>query len=131
MLAEDWRTSGTNLRGRFVKRPYYKTNAQQLEALFEATKTHKLGLLFQMVAFYGMRRGEAPGLRWDAIDFERNVFTIRHTVTECKIDGRQTLVQQGRAKNRSSRRTMPLAPGFKTQLMALILPECTLPRPWE
>ncbi|MBQ9721779.1 MAG: site-specific integrase [Oscillospiraceae bacterium] len=96
---------------------YY--NAQQLEALFEATKTHKLGLLFQMVAFYGMRRGEALGLRWDAIDFERNVFTIRHTVTECKIDGKQTLVQQDRAKNRSSRRTMPLATGFKTQLMAL------------
>ena len=94
-------------------------NASQLEALFEATKTHKLGLLFQMVAFYGMRRGEALGLKWEAIDFERNVFTIRHTVTQIRIDGKMTLIQQDRAKNRSSRRTMPLAPGFRSQLIAL------------
>lgn len=29
-------------------------------------------LLIQITAFYGLRRSEALGLRWDAIDFERN-----------------------------------------------------------
>ena len=32
-------------------------------------------------AFYGLRRSEALGLKWDAIDFQNNTITIRHTVT--------------------------------------------------
>ena len=43
---------------------------EELAALFEATKNHYLGLLFQVTAFYGLRRSEVLGLKWDAIDFE-------------------------------------------------------------
>ena len=94
-------------------------NAEQLELLFEITKDHKLGLLFQIAGFYGMRRGEILGLKWDAIDFESNTFVIRHTVTQTTLDGKSVLVQADRTKNKSSRRTMPLTPTFRERLLAL------------
>ena len=40
-----------------------------------------------LAAFYGLRRSEIVGLKWDAIDFAGNTLTIRHTVTTCHIDG--------------------------------------------
>ena len=46
---------------------YYRL--EELEQLFEATKDHPYSLLIQITAFYGLRRSEALGLRWDAIDF--------------------------------------------------------------
>ncbi len=55
---------------------YYKQ--EELEQLFEVAKDHPYSLLIQMTAFYGLRRSEALGLKWDAIDFERNTITIRH-----------------------------------------------------
>lgn len=57
---------------------YYRL--EELEQLFEATKDHPYSLLIQITAFYGLRRSEALGLRWDAIDFERNTITIRHSL---------------------------------------------------
>ena len=37
-------------------------------------------------SFYGLRRSEVLGLRWDAIDFEEKTITIRHTVNETHIN---------------------------------------------
>jgi site-specific recombinase XerC len=76
---------------------YYRLD--ELEQLFEASKGHPYSLLIQMTAFYGLRRSEALGLKWDAIDFERNTITIRHVVTAVKVDGKYEIVQEDRAKN--------------------------------
>ena len=68
-------------------------------------------------AFYGLRRSEAIGLKWDAIDFQNNTITIKHTVISCCIDGK--LVQEARdtTKTKSSMRTLPLVPEFKERLL--------------
>lgn len=76
-------------------------------------------LLIQMTAFYGLRRSEALGLRWDAIDFERNTITIRHIVTNAKVDGKCVLVCADRAKTKSSLRSLPLVPNIREKLLAL------------
>ena len=96
---------------------YYKMD--ELEKLFEVTKDHPLSLLIQMTAFYGLRRGEVIGLKWNAIDFDRNTITIRHTVTESKTDGKRVLIASDRAKTKASLRTLPLVIGFKEKLLAL------------
>ena len=44
-------------------------DAAQLAKLFEAVKGTKLELVVLVAAFYGLRRGEVLGLKWDAIDF--------------------------------------------------------------
>ena len=96
---------------------YYRQ--EELEQLFEATKDHPFSLLIQMTAFYGLRRSEALGLRWDAIDFERNTITIRHIVTTAKVDGKYEVIRADRAKNTSSLRSLPLVPDIREKLLAL------------
>ena len=84
---------------------YYRLD--ELEKLFEVTKDHPYSLLIQMTAFYGLRRSEALGLKWDAIDFERNTITIRHIVTEAEVDGKSVIISEDRAKTKSSLRSLP------------------------
>ena len=96
---------------------YY--TAEEMEQFLELTKDHKLALLFQMTAFYGLRRSEAIGLKWDSIDFDSGLFTVRHVVTQTNVDGKLTLIQADRAKNKSSVRSLPLVGGIRERLEAL------------
>lgn len=85
-------------------------DADEVNALFEAAKGSKLELPILFGAFYGLRRSEAIGLKWDAIDFDQNTITIRHTVTSCDLDGKRILVASDTTKTKSSFRTLPLIP---------------------
>lgn len=96
---------------------YYRQ--EELERLLEASKDHPYSLLIQMTAFYGLRRSEALGLKWDAIDFERDTITIKHIVTNAKIDGKCEIVCADRAKTKSSLRSLPLVSSIREKLMAL------------
>lgn len=96
----------------------YFSSAEMIR-FFEVTKTHKLALLFQMDSFYGLRKSEIVGLKWDAIDFEQNTITIRHTVIDTSIDGRRELIMEDKTKTSSSYRTLPLMPEFKIKLQLL------------
>ena len=94
-------------------------DADEVNALFNAAKGTKLELPVLFGAFYGLRRSEAIGLKWDAIDFEQNTITIRHTVTSCDLDGKRVLVASDTTKTKSSMRTLPLVPFMRERLLAL------------
>ena len=94
-------------------------DADEVNALFEAAKGTKLELPILFGAFYGLRRSEAIGLKWDAIDFEQNTITIRHTVTSCDLDGKRVLVASDTTKTKSSMRTLPLVSFMRERLLAL------------
>ncbi len=96
---------------------YY--TSEELYKLFEKTQDHKMGLMIQVAAFYGLRRSEVIGLRWEAFDFERDTLSIRHIVTSVEIDGKETLIHADRAKTKSSLRTLPLVGSFRDRLLAL------------
>ena len=96
---------------------YY--SAEEMEQLFEAAQGHKLELIIQLAAFYGLRRAEVMGLRWEAIDFEAKTLTIRHIVTSTRIDGKKILVEADRAKTKSSLRTLPLVDPIAERLKAV------------
>ena len=96
---------------------YYRQ--EELERLLEASKEHPYSLLIQMTAFYGLRRSEALGLKWDAIDFERDTITIKHIVTNAKIDGKCEIVCADRAKTKSSLRSLPLVSSIREKLLVL------------
>ena len=87
--------------------------------LFEAVKNHKLELGVIFGAFYGLRRSEIVGLRWESINFEANTITIEHTVTETNIDGKHVIVADDTTKSKSSYRTLPLVPAIRTKLLAV------------
>ena len=94
---------------------YYRQD--ELEQLLEATKDHYLSLLIQMTVFYGLRRSEVLGLKWDAIDFQRNTITIRHIVSNAVADGKRILIREDRAKTKSSLRSLPLIADLREKLL--------------
>lgn len=94
-------------------------SADEMQKMFEALRGTKLELPVLVTAFYGLRRSEALGLKWDAIDFERNTITIKHIVTNAKIDGKCEIVCADRAKTKSSLRSLPLVSNIREKLLAL------------
>ena len=61
-------------------------NQDELETLFNVVRGDPIELAVILAAFYGLRRSEVVGLKWDAIDFEKKTFTIKHTVTQVTVD---------------------------------------------
>ena len=88
-------------------------SAEEMQEMFEALRGTKLELPVLVAAFYGFRRGEVLGLKWDAIDFERGTISVIRTVTTITIDGKQTEIEQQSAKTKSSLRTLPLIGSFR------------------
>lgn len=91
---------------------------EEVLKLFDAFKDDPCELCVHIAAFYGLRRSEVIGLKWDAIDFENKTITIRNKVTEAlNEDGNYELVIEPKLKNQSSRRTMPLIPHIEEMLL--------------
>lgn len=89
-------------------------SAEEMQKMFEALRGTRLELPVLVAAFYGFRRGEVLGLKWDAIDFERNTISIKRTVTTISTDdGKQRDIEQQSAKTKSSLRTLPLIGSFR------------------
>lgn len=96
---------------------YY--NAAQLDQMFKIFKGDPAEFGIITAAFYGLRRSEIVGLKWDAIDFERKTITVRHTVTEAMVDGKITLIKADSTKTKSSFRTLPLVAPFEQILLRM------------
>ena len=88
-------------------------SAEEMQKMFKALRGTKLELPVLVAAFYGLRRGEVLGLKWDAIDFERGTISVIRTVTTITLDGKQTEIEQQSAKTKSSLRTLPLIGSFR------------------
>ena len=56
-------------------------DADEVNRLFEISKGTKLEIPILFGAFYGMRRSETLGMKWDAIDFERDTITIGRKIS--------------------------------------------------
>lgn len=92
-------------------------NSSELATLFEVFRSDLLELAIILASFYGLRRSEVIGLKWDAIDFERKTITIQHVVTQATVDGKYKTIQKDRTKNQSSLRSLPLVPPVEAALM--------------
>lgn len=79
--------------------PFY--DREQLRRLFSLVEGHWLELAVKIAGEMGLRREELCGLRWDCVDFERQVLHIRSARTACGAK-----VVQKETKNRSSVRTL-------------------------
>lgn len=79
-------------------------------------KGDRLELCVQIAAYYGVRRSELIGLKWDAIDFENKTISIRHKVVFDRQNGKELFIGDDELKNVSSRRTLPLMPHIEKLL---------------
>ena len=93
-------------------------NKDELSKLFEVFKDDKLELIVHIAAYYGLRRSEVLGLRWDSIDFTNKTITIqRKVVSDYDGSGRRKLYVENRLKTNSTRRTLPLIPHIERMLL--------------
>ena len=91
----------------------------EINRLFECAEGSLVEMPIKLAAFYGLRKSEVLGLKWDAIDFDQGTITIRHTVIGCNVDGKYQVVAKDTTKTKSSRRTLPLTPPIRTMLIRL------------
>ncbi len=87
---------------------------EQANTMLEAFRGHELQALVYTTLYYGLRRSEVLGLKWNAIDFEQNTFKIQHTVVK-----NRTIVAKDTTKSSASRRTYPLIPEVREVLLIL------------
>lgn len=79
--------------------------SSQLRQLFDEIKGDALYPLLKITALYGLRKSEVLGLKWDSVDFENGILTVRHTVSKVT-----EIVEKDKTKNASSYRSFPLLP---------------------
>ena len=87
---------------------------EQLNRLLELMEGLPVHDMATITIFYGLRRSELMGLKWNAIDFENNLLLIQHTVVLST-----TIVKKDKTKNKSSKRGYPLLPEVKEILLKL------------
>lgn len=92
------------------KEPYHAEyyNDSELTQLFKAFEGHRLELVVQVAAFYGFRRSELLGLKWDAVDFDNKTISVKRKVVEVGGNGKTSIEVKNQLKNASSHRTLPL-----------------------
>lgn len=95
-------------------KPKFYTSDEVKTLLNEVIGT-KLEIPVMIDCFYGFRRSEVIGLKWSAIDFEKDTITINHTITQS--NGK--LIIRDKTKTKSSKRTLPLEPIVKSFLLEL------------
>ena len=93
-------------------------NEEELNELFEVFKGHKLELIVHIAAYYGLRRCEVLGLKWDSIDFKKKTISIeRKVVIDYDENNNSKLYVETRLKTNSTRRTLPLIPHIEEMLL--------------
>ena len=96
-------------------------NMQELNQVLEVFKGDVIEIPVLLAAYYGLRRSEAVGLKWSAIDFENNCLYINHTIVEVSgcadklVEGK--LVAKDRTKSIHSNRKLPLYKEIKEALI--------------
>ncbi len=92
-----------------VPTPAYDTGkglrVAEARLLLRESSTDRFHALYVLALVMGLRRGELLGLRWDAVDLERETLTVERALQ--RVSGELKLVMP---KTASSIRTVPLPP---------------------
>ena len=76
---------------------------EQASTFLAAVADHRLEALFTVAVGLGLRQGEALGLRWDDVDFDAGLLSVRRTLERAGVEPRF-----GEPKTARSRRTITL-----------------------
>ena len=88
--------------------------AEEANTLLEAFRDHELQSIVYVTLYYGLRRSESLGLRWSAVDFEKNTIQICHTVVK-----NRSIVAKDRTKSKTAKGTYQLLPEVKELLLKI------------
>jgi integrase len=88
--------------------------SEDAQKMLDAFQNEEIGPIVYVTLYYGLRKSEALGLRWQAVDFDANTISINHTVV-----GNGHIVRKDTTKTYTSRRTYELLPDVKELLLKL------------
>lgn len=88
--------------------------AKQIEQLLRIVKGNIIETPVLITCYYGFRRSEILGLKWNNIDFNENILTIKDTRVFYNKE-----IKKDHAKNTTSNRTLPLIPAVADYLKKL------------
>jgi len=91
--------------------PWSSVQAVQFMAVAE---NHRWFIAYLMIFIYGLRLGEAIGLRWCDVDFDNNEVHVRQQIQ--RVNGH---LVAGPPKTKTSVRVLPLAKDIRKRLLAL------------
>ena len=89
----------------------------EMQELFNVFDNDPLCLPVKIAAYYGLRRSEVLGLKWDAINFAEKSISIHHKVIEVQVDGKFVPYGEDVLKTKASIRTLPLLPVIEKLLL--------------
>ena len=95
------------------REPDFYSN-DELQIMFNELRNEHIYPLLYFTVLYGLRRSEVLGLKWDSVNFDNNIITIKHTVVRFT-----KVVEKDSTKNASSFRSYPLTPDVKQILLLL------------
>jgi integrase len=96
------------------RKPILPWSVDEAARFLDAAKPHRWYAAYVMLLVYGMRRGEALGLRWCDIDLARNQIHVRQQLQ--RIAGHLT---QAPVKTDAGQRDLPLTPPLRAALVDL------------
>ena len=93
----------------------------EMRTVLEAARDGRLDAFLHLMAHTGMRPGEVLGLRWQDVDFEKNVLHVNGTLKEGRSlmpngDGVVRRIRND-AKTKESNRTLPMAEALVQSLI--------------
>ena len=83
--------------------------AEEAKKLLDSVVGTRIEFPVYMAVYYGLRRSEIAGLKWQAIDFNNRTITIKTVIVTVSKRGEKTLnIVKDRPKSQTGYRTMPL-----------------------
>ena len=112
-----------NNPAQYIKLPKQKSKISERTVLLTAAEAqtvinafdgHPLQVAVLITLYYGLRKSETLGLRWSAVDFEKNTIAINHTVVKSR-----TIECKDSTKTPNSYRKFQLLPEVKALLLQM------------
>ena len=86
--------------------------AEQANTLLVAFQGHRIQPILFITLYYGLRRSEVLGLKWDAVDFGKNTITVKHVIVKSA-----SIEAKDRTKSKKPKRTFDLLPEVRQVLL--------------
>jgi integrase len=116
-LAADWdlvvRNVGDRVRPpKLAQKKIDPLDAAETRKFLDVARTHPLGAIWLIVATLGLRRGEVLGLRWNDIDLERGMLSVRVQLMRLRgeKEGDDPRIELVEPKSKNAVRDLKLAP---------------------
>jgi integrase len=100
---------------------------EEAKRFLEVAKSEREYTVYVLFLTYGLRLGEATGLRWSDIDFDNNILHIRQQLRRLKGG----VIHQGPPKTQSSKRSSPLLAAVAASLRQYRATQAQARSAWE